>query len=63
MTQWELGSARPVHSEGESLGMRGEKRLGRKGDPQTGFIGGSVTGCEQSEDTPTGVNSSDVRNE
>ena len=31
------------HSEGESLGMGGERRLGRKGPPQFGDQWGSLT--------------------
>ena len=35
--------SQPGHSEGESLGMGGEKRLGRKGPPQFGDQWGSLT--------------------
>ena len=38
------------HSEGESLSEGEKKRLGRRGHPQNGDIGGSVAGREHSED-------------
>ena len=40
------------HSEGESLGMGGEKRLGRKGHPQNGVTGGRAARDEGGEDRP-----------
>ena len=40
------------HSEGESLGAEGNKRLGRTRFPQNGDIGGSVAASEQSEEPP-----------
>ena len=39
-----------AHSEGESLSEGEKKRLGRRGHPQNGDIGGSVAGREHSED-------------
>ena len=38
-----LVQSQNAHSEGESLGMGGEKRLGRKGPPQFGDQWGSLT--------------------
>ena len=40
------------HSEGESLGMGGEKRLGRKGPPQSGDQWGSLTSKSVIEEAP-----------